>query len=367
MSEINSYSNKISCSKTRNTNKKVKASNQNVYNRKNLNLSSKTKQNCSGYIGKEILERKSIIPNKKQKENNKNNPNKKENNKRINFVDHTNKRTIEDNNNNISVFNYSDSNILNLLSQKTDVNNESNCYYQLNRKSFASKASKVHRCFSAYVKKKASDSMNKNDNKSFYKGNSKNFNRDKKLHKMNNQKCLSCLRINDQSMYENNKCFHEERIISDFYNNSAFYFEDSNNEIISNNITVFKNFDQNARNSSGPSFCSIPDSTNNTDLYSNKYGYKSYQSNKQKKTEYFLINLCRVILRIIASRIKRIKKNMFTSLYQFNRKTIMFEVSEEEYNLLEELKSLGVKNKKELNILISDIYKSIKSDKRNKK
>lgn len=55
-------------------------------------------------------------------------------------------------------------------------------------------------------------------------------------------------------------------------------------------------------------------------------------------------------------------KNLFFKKIKFLRNINMYEVSLEEYRFLEELKALGVTNKKELNSLLKDIYISIKGN-----
>ena len=58
-------------------------------------------------------------------------------------------------------------------------------------------------------------------------------------------------------------------------------------------------------------------------------------------------------------------KNVFFKKIKSLRNINMYEVSLEEYKFLEELKSLGVTNKKELNSLLKDIYISIKGNDEN--
>ena len=57
--------------------------------------------------------------------------------------------------------------------------------------------------------------------------------------------------------------------------------------------------------------------------------------------------------------LKPIKKS-FIQYIKKRKKVEMYKVTLEEYKLLEELKSLGVNNKKDLNLLLKDIYFEIK-------
>ena len=65
------------------------------------------------------------------------------------------------------------------------------------------------------------------------------------------------------------------------------------------------------------------------------------------------------ILNIMKKHLKPIKKS-FIQYINKRKKVEMHKVTFEEYKLLEELKSLGVSNKKELNLLLKDIYFEIK-------
>ena len=55
-------------------------------------------------------------------------------------------------------------------------------------------------------------------------------------------------------------------------------------------------------------------------------------------------------------------KIIFFKNIQSARKGLLYEVTFEEYKFLEELKALGVTNKKELNLLMKDIFISIKGN-----
>ena len=73
------------------------------------------------------------------------------------------------------------------------------------------------------------------------------------------------------------------------------------------------------------------------------------------------INFCKNIFNVIKKHLLS-NKIVFFKKIKNTKKNLMYEVSLEEYKFLEELKGLGVTNKKELNILLKDIYISIKGN-----
>lgn len=97
------------------------------------------------------------------------------------------------------------------------------------------------------------------------------------------------------------------------------------------------------------------------------FGYPFETKNEKidKNIKIFSVNsgnkniLCNSILKIIKKHLISDKIIFFNKIFKKNK---MYEVSYEEYKFLEELKSLGVTNKKELNLLLKDIFISIKGN-----
>ena len=72
-------------------------------------------------------------------------------------------------------------------------------------------------------------------------------------------------------------------------------------------------------------------------------------------------HLCHIIFKVIKHNLLS-NKRIFLKNIKSTKSALMYEVSSEEYKFLEELKALGVTNKKELNSLLKDIYISIKGN-----
>ena len=78
-----------------------------------------------------------------------------------------------------------------------------------------------------------------------------------------------------------------------------------------------------------------------------------------KDRENALNNLSSIVSKIV-KRIITSKKVFFMKIMKKHINTKIHNINQDEYKLLEELKSLGVTNKKELNLLLKDIYLEIK-------
>ena len=72
-------------------------------------------------------------------------------------------------------------------------------------------------------------------------------------------------------------------------------------------------------------------------------------------------HFCQIIFKVIKHNLLSNKRIFFKNI-KSTKSALMYEVSSEEYKFLEELKALGVTNKKELNSLLKDIYISIKGN-----
>ena len=87
----------------------------------------------------------------------------------------------------------------------------------------------------------------------------------------------------------------------------------------------------------------------------NKFSLKAQKNILNKKI------FCKSILKVIKNNLLSNKIIFFKNIKP-TKPVSMYEVSFEEYKFLEELKALGVTNKKELNSLLKDIYISIKGN-----
>ena len=101
------------------------------------------------------------------------------------------------------------------------------------------------------------------------------------------------------------------------------------------------------------------------------YPYISKNEHNEKNVNYFSAKKQSKLLKkifFVNSIFNILKKNLINNKIIFfkklkdSQKALMYEVSFKEYKFLEELKALGVTNKKELNFLLKDIYISIKGD-----
>lgn len=114
---------------------------------------------------------------------------------------------------------------------------------------------------------------------------------------------------------------------------------------------------------------------NNNNSSKKKYLPKSYPSDINKNKEEKIIKQLNIIhqnkmllkYNIFCNNIFNVIKNhlylnkiIFFKNIKSVKQILMYEVSPEEYEFLEELKALGVTSKKELNLLLKDIYISIK-------
>ena len=130
-----------------------------------------------------------------------------------------------------------------------------------------------------------------------------------------------------------------------------------------NNNNIISKFDIDNNNSSKKSliplsYTLIPKNEIKNDRKVNNFTVKRQKNILNKKLG---INFCKNIINIMKKHLLSDKIVFFKKIK--NIKNIpMYEVSLEEYKFLEELKGLGVTNKKELNILLKDIYISIKGN-----
>lgn len=132
-------------------------------------------------------------------------------------------------------------------------------------------------------------------------------------------------------------------------------------DLLNNNDKISK-FDIDNNNSSKKSlvplsYSIIPKNEIINDRNVNNFTVKRQKKILNKKLE---INFCNNIFKVI-------KKHLLYDKMAFLKKIKMtkipmYEVSYEDYKFLEELKGLGVTNKKELNLLLKDIYISIKGN-----
>jgi hypothetical protein len=134
-----------------------------------------------------------------------------------------------------------------------------------------------------------------------------------------------------------------------------------NYDLLNNNI--ISNFDIDNNNSSKKSliplsYSLIPKNDIKNDRNVNNFAVKRQKNIMNKKLG---INFCKNIFNVIKKHLLS-NKIVFFKKIKNTKKNLMYEVSLEEYKFLEELKGLGVTNKKELNILLKDIYISIKGN-----
>ncbi len=187
---------------------------------------------------------------------------------------------------------------------------------------------KYQRCNSvAYIKKRPNDLMRIQN----YENNSVIYNKFLQTTLKTKGRCLSCTNIKKNFDLLNNNVI------------SKFDIE-NNNSSKKYNIPL--------------SYSLIPKNEIKNDRNVNNFTVKRQKSILNKKLGN---NLCKNIFNVI-------KKNLLSDKIVFfkkiknTKKIPMYEVSLEEYKFLEELKGLGVTNKKELNILLKDIYISIKGN-----
>lgn len=187
---------------------------------------------------------------------------------------------------------------------------------------------KYQRCNSvAYIKKRPNDLMRIQN----YENNSVIYNKFLQTTLKTKGRCLSCTNIKKNFDLLNNN------IISKFE--------------IDNNNSFKKPFIP-------LSYTLIPKNEIKKDRNINNFTVKRQKNILNKKLG---INFCKNIINVIKKHLLS-NKIVFFKKIKNTKKNLMYEVSLEEYKFLEELKGLGVTNKKELNILLKDIYISIKGN-----
>lgn len=217
-----------------------------------------------------------------------------------------------DNDKDINTFNY--------------INN--NYQKEIQQNNIKNKKKKYQRCNSlAYIKKRPNDlmkSQNLENNSVIYNKFFQNTFRTK-------GRCLSCTNIKKSFNILNN---------NDIDKISTFEYD---NNI--NNLTTYKKFVN-------------PLNIKNVNTSINNFSVKKQNFLMNKKLG---INFCNYIFNVIKKHLIS-KKIIFFKKLKSTRKNLMYEVTVEEYKFLEELKGLGVTNKKQLNLLLKDIYVSIKGN-----